>query len=49
MAPTRILVESHIRLERVSGLVIAKDMEELFNFLIDTFHFSIGQRVKGSG
>ena len=33
----------------IIGLVVAKDMEELFNFLVDMFCFSISLRVKGSG
>ena len=30
-------------------LVVAKDPEELFNLLVDSFHFSIRLRVKGCG
>ena len=30
-------------------LVVAEDSEELFDFLIDTFCFSVGLRVKGGG
>jgi hypothetical protein len=36
-------------IEPIVLLEVAKDTEELFNFLVDAFHFSIGLWMKSDG